>query len=74
MRFPVMRSREPTELIMPDKDKLVQIIRAYCNSDPSVTVKNQGFVYIISGLLHFYEQSYHVYRMLIHVMLSLGWH
>lgn len=69
-----MKTREPLELIRPDKEKLVEIIRAYCNSDPSVTVTNQGFVYIISGLLNFFDESFEVYRMLMHIMLELGWH
>ena len=51
----------------------MKIIRAYCNSDPSITVSNQGFVYIISGLLHYMSESYMVFEMLIHLMLRLEW-
>jgi len=69
-----MKTHEPLTLIRPDKDKLVEIIRAYCNSDPSVTVQNQGFIYIIAGLLVFFDASFEAYRMLMHIMLDMGWH
>ena len=73
-RYQVMKAREPLQMIKPDNTQLVQIIRAYCNSDPSVTVTNQGFIYIISGLLNYFDESFEVYRLLMHIMLDLSWH
>ena len=57
MRYPVMETAEPLSLIQPEKDKMVAVIRAYNNSDPGVTLKNQGYLYIISGLLEFFNNE-----------------
>ena len=40
MRYPILKKLEPLELIHPDKDKLLRIVRAYNNSDPMVTLEN----------------------------------
>ena len=57
MRYPVMKTEEPLQMIQPDKDKLVKVVKAYNNSDPAATLENQGYVYIISGLLEYFGQS-----------------
>ena len=74
MRYPILKKLEPLELIQPDKDKLLKIVRAYNNSDPMVTLENQGYIYIISGLLEFFNQSeVQVYHFLIKLMFDFNW-
>jgi len=52
----------------------VKIIKAYCNTDPGVTIRNQGFVYIISGLLELSElDDANIFLLLRHIMFSLEW-
>ena len=74
MRYPIMKTEEPRELIHPDKDKLLKVVRAYGNSDPMVTLENQGYVYIISGLLELFNQSdIQVYHFLVKLMFDFNW-
>ena len=69
-----MKTEEPRELIHPDKDKLLKVVRAYGNSDPMVTLENQGYVYIISGLLELFNQSdIQVYHFLVKLMFDFNW-
>ena len=50
-RYEVLKDHLTGEMVKPDPQKLVKILRAYVNSDPQVKVNAQGFIYIISGLL-----------------------
>ena len=69
-----MKTQLPQELIHPDKDKLLKIVRAYNNSDPMVTLENQGYIYIITGLLEFFNQSeVQVYHFLMKIMFDFNW-
>lgn len=53
MRYPVMKNLEPLELLQPDQNRIVRIVRAYGNTDPPVTF-DQGYCYVISGLLNYF--------------------
>lgn len=84
MRYPILKKQaveqtaetpfSPPEFIHPDKDKLVKIVRAYNNSDPQVTLENQGYIYIVSGLLEYFGQNeVAVYNFFMKIMFEFNW-
>jgi len=72
MRYAVMKKCDPLELIQPDQAKMERIIRAYGNSDPPVTF-DQGYCYIVSGLLGFFSSEVEVYIFLTKLMFDFNW-
>ena len=61
-------------MIQPDKDKLLKVVKAYNNSDPEVSLENQGYLYIVSGLLEFFEHdASQVYWFFHTIMFKFNW-
>ena len=55
------------EISQRDPQKLVKVLKAYGNADPQLCY-DQGYPYIINGLLHYIEDEVIVFSILLKLM------
>lgn len=71
-RYKVLRSEESGELYSPDASKIVNILKAFGMSDPQVWF-DQGYCYIVAGLLYYLDDEVEVFFCLKSLMDNHNW-